>query len=764
MDEEAGKAKGKIKYILLSVIVVLVSVLYAVLYFRGVAERMWQSMKDLGLSAAYYVTELFLGEWLSGTITPTVQNIPSGVTQVLPGEYAGFKEKLIEFGKLLIAKENLQGFFGGIAGMLKPLLQILILLIIPVLCIVLLKLMRQPKIDNNHGGMTKPFRAWMKIEDKVIFPVINFFKGYIGWLNEHRKIVLLLGLIWAYNLNALTILTEAFAYLFYFSAAGGDLKIYTQIAKLAIDLTPALTFLPKFVWVIVAYLVFNHIRRKIGYEILDETEARNQDFLENHPGNLVIEGKPRVGKTQANADMNLSQNIIFREKAHEKMFERRMEFPFFKWDVLEQTLKNFRKNIGNFNLPKLRGFVAKMREHYEGRAIITPEEQEKFLKSVQKLGYIGNDFIFDYDVLRYPMEYDDNLRIVGIWDTIKKYAEEYYIYTCPTPLNIGNFSMREDIEWIDYGNHPLLVWDFFRSRPRDSFARSQYSHNLIFDALRLGKKIDPEEPYQNALEIGCIGITEAGKEFGNQNTNQGLEAKAKTANVKNDLLTTDMKMHSHGATIDYYTYFRIIMDEQRAASIMADITELGQVITLRSKSKPKIVMPGFAIEEGLYLWATEKYREYSETYMNRHGGMSLRIYLLTRLYVPIYNHYTRIFNTFSQYRLKVRIKDCSAGQTDSEGEEDIYYINTKKTCSDRYDTTSFGAYYDEKWRHSEAGGISQMPQFSTIRPTIDELRRQGSYNVRRLDRMFYGIEQEEEIEEKAPPKRKRKQDKRAGQG
>lgn len=132
--------------------------------------------------------------------------------------------------------------------------------------------------------------------------------------------------------------------------------------------------------------------------------------------------------------------------------------------------------------------------------------------------------------------------------------------------------------------------------------------------------------------------------------------------------------------------------------------------------------------------------------------------------MPIYNHYTRIFNTFSQYRLKVRIKDCSAGQTDSEGEEDIYYINTKKTCSDRYDTTSFGAYYDEKWQHSKAGGISQMPQFSTIRPTIDELRRQGSYNVRRLDRMFYGIEQEEEIEEKAPPKRKRKQDKRAGQG
>lgn len=79
--------------------------------------------------------------------------------------------------------------------------------------------------------MTKPFRAWVKIEDKVIFPVINFFKEYIGWLNEHRKIVLLLGLIWAYNLNALTILTEAFAYLFYFSAAGGDWKIYTQIAN-----------------------------------------------------------------------------------------------------------------------------------------------------------------------------------------------------------------------------------------------------------------------------------------------------------------------------------------------------------------------------------------------------------------------------------------------------------------------------------------------------------------------------------------------------
>ncbi len=125
--DEAEKGKGKIKYILLSVILLLVSLLYAVLYFRGVSLRLWQSIKDLGLSAAYYVTELFFPGWLSGTITPTVQNIPSGVTEILPGEYAGFKEKFIEFVKLLIAKENLQGFFGGIAGMLKPLLQVLIL-------------------------------------------------------------------------------------------------------------------------------------------------------------------------------------------------------------------------------------------------------------------------------------------------------------------------------------------------------------------------------------------------------------------------------------------------------------------------------------------------------------------------------------------------------------------------------------------------------------------------------------------------------------
>lgn len=760
MNERAD-AKGKIKYILLSVLFVAISLLYAVFYFRGAALRLWQSVKDLGLSVAYYVTELFFPGWLSGTVTPTVQNIPEGITQVLPSEFSGFKEKIIEFGKLLIAKDNLKSFFGGIVKGLYPFLQVLILLILPALCIILLKLVKKPKPDNDYGGMTKPFKVWVKIEDKLIFPIVGFCKNYISWLNEHRKIVLLFGLIWAYNLSVLTILTEAFAYLFYFSAAGGDFRIYTQVAKLAIDIMPALAFIPKIVWVIIAYLIFNHIRRKIGYEILDASEAHNQEFLERHPGNLVIEGKPRSGKTLVNADMNLSQNIIFREKAHEKMFNRRMEFPFFKWEILEQTLKNFRKNIVNFNLPKLRSFIGKMQEHYEGRAILSPEEQKKFLESVQKLGYIGSDFIFDYDARRYGMEYDDNLRIVSIWETVKKYAEEYYIYTCPTPLNIGNFSTREDIDWIDYGNHPLLSWDFFRSSPRESFARSKYSHNLIYDSMRLGKKIDPEEPYRNSLEVGCVGITEAGKEFGNQNTNQGLEAKAKTANVKNDLLTTDMKMHSHGATIDYYTYFRIIMDEQRAASIMADITELGQVITLRSKSEAKLVMPGFAIEEGIYFWAKEKCRKYCENHINVHGGMNLRLYLLMRLYAPIYNHYTRVFNTFSRYRVKVRIKDSSAGETDSEGEDDIYYICTKKTCSDRYDTTSYGAYYDEKWQQSETGGISQMPQFSSIRPTIGELRRQGSYNVRRLDRMFYGIEQEEELEEeKRPAKAKRK--KKAG--
>lgn len=743
MSEE--RKTGTIKYAIVSAIVIAVSLLYAIFRFRAIPQRLFQAVKDLGLSVAYYGAEIFFPGWLSGKVTPTVTTIPEGISAVLPIEWSEFKAKFAQFGKLLIDIGNIKQFFFRSAETLNPIAQILLYMILPGLIIFIVKKLKKPKPTNDYGSITKPLKAWLKFEDKIIYPVVGFCKSFISWLNERRKILFSIALIWAYNLNVLTILIEAFAYVFYFSAADfGHFKIYTQIAKLAIDVTPALAFVPKIVWWIVAYLIFDHIRRKIGYQRLDASEAYNQDFLESNPGNLVIEGKPRVGKTQANADMNASQNIIFREKAHEKMFERRMEFPFFPWDILEQTLKIFRGTIENFNLPKLRSFIAKMREHYEGRAIIAPEEQQKFLSGVQKLGYIGNDFIFGYDVARYGLEYDDNLRIVSIWDTVRKYAEEFYIYTCPTPLTVGNFSIREDVDWLDYGNHPILQWDFFRSSPRESFARSKYSHNLIYDSLRLGKKIDPNEPYQNALEIGCIGITEAGKEFGNQNTNQGLHFDSKSANVKNDLSTTDMKMHSHGATIDYYTYFRIIMDEQRAESIMADITELGQVVTIRSKSSAQIVMPGFAIEEGLYLFATEKFRGYYEKQINLHAGMSLRLYLLTRIYSVIYNHYTRVYNTFSRYVLKLKVKDCSSGESETESREVKYYICTKKIYADRYDTTSFASYYDEKWKQSEVGGISQIPQFSSIRPTIEELRRQGSYNVRRLDKVFYGIEQKED--------------------
>ena len=77
------KPKRKTVYHVLSVALILASMLLSVLRFAPVAGRVVQSVKDLGLSIAFYFTEMFGFE---GVITPSVTTIPKGITSVLPVE------------------------------------------------------------------------------------------------------------------------------------------------------------------------------------------------------------------------------------------------------------------------------------------------------------------------------------------------------------------------------------------------------------------------------------------------------------------------------------------------------------------------------------------------------------------------------------------------------------------------------------------------------------------------------------------------------
>ncbi|MFR1983457.1 MAG: hypothetical protein ACLS4Z_06770 [Christensenellaceae bacterium] len=109
---------------------------------------------------------------------------------------------------------------------------------------------------------------YKKIETATWGRCKAFFKNYAGFLNEHRIYILAAGLIWSYNLNAVTIVMEFFAFVFYFAVSFDALGIFTQIAKLAMDLTVAINFLPWWSWAVVGFLIFDAIRKNIGTQRL----------------------------------------------------------------------------------------------------------------------------------------------------------------------------------------------------------------------------------------------------------------------------------------------------------------------------------------------------------------------------------------------------------------------------------------------------------------------------------------------------------------
>ena len=591
-----------ITYHVLSVLLIVASLCFAIFACPAVARRVWQSIKDFGLSCAYYGVGWAKTVKLvdDNTINATVQYIPAGMETLFPLTLQDVKTFFITFCDLLFSKSNLNAYWVFIGEILKDLFIIILVCSLPLVIMILLIWAFYAGVDTEHGKLSTGMKVWQKVEDVAIFPVVFFVKNFVVFFKEDRRRLLYIVAfcaLWAFNLNLITIIFEFLAWMLWFPWARDVANLLVQIAKLAVDASVIFTTLPTWVLVIGGFILFHVYRRSVGFERLEDDEEKNKQFLRDHPGNLIATGKPRVGKTKTITDMALSQNVLFREIAKEKSEERRMEFPFFPWTVLEQTIIKMRSFRSDFGLETIRGFFKELRETFERRSSMTKEERYKWLVHFQAHGYTGKDFIFGYDFKRYGMTYNDNLAFVPLWRSIEFYAEEFAIYTSPTPLIIGNYPIRTSIRWKTYGNTPIMKANFFKIKPYELLESTSWNHIVPQDALRLGVKMDPNGPYNNSFDSGCLVLSELGKELGNQITNRGKNKDRDSANcnVNNDLWTANAKIMSHGLTVDFECYFRILGDEQRGMSILADFRELGSEMRILKKHAEKIKMPFFCV-------------------------------------------------------------------------------------------------------------------------------------------------------------------------
>lgn len=698
------------------VAITLLFALLAIFVFPSALGRVIESIRDLGTSLAFYFCKMF---GIESNVTATVNdlpkmpffdvpNMPSSPVLSLPETFEEFKVKWNTYWDLIITARNMVGYLDFLGSLIAVLANV-VLYIIPIVFIVYL-IFKQvlDKENNDYNVDTKPLKIARRLSDKVYKPVKCWITEFVAFVKEHKAYCVLWAVIWAYNFNLFSIAIEFFAFYFYFAVSWDAVHIYRQVYKLFIDLWTPFNFIPWYVWCVIALVVFDKIRKKIGYSVLNHNEMKNRGFINERP--IVFMGCGTMGKKKTTfiTDVALSQEVMFRDKAFEKILENDLKFPNFPWINLENALKKAMDNHSVYNLATCKRFAISKRIKWE------------------KHPHRRNLFMYDYE--RYGLFYDDNLKVTDVWEVIETYVQLYFIYVTQSSLLISNYSVRVDNVLSDIGNFPLWNSDFFKtdSRLMDSFSR--HAHILDFDTLRLGKKIVENNAEANSFEFGVVLITEIGKERGNNLENIEKKKSDDGANQKNDYFDDWLKMVRHSATVDNFPFVRVITDEQRPTSWGANARDLTDIVYIVESGDERLAMPFFSLEELLYDFVFSKFVRLYENYRYKRADNSLAMHIIKGIVAKIHSYYKKIHNRFGYCELSVQIE---SGTMDGERKDCKYYLSSKKIYSKRFSTDCFSDFFVKKALRSPVG-INDLDEYQTEKATFGELAEQNSYFVAKL--------------------------------
>lgn len=711
------KVKGKIDYRhFICVAITLLFVLLAIFVFPSALGRIIESVRDFGLSIAFYFCKMF---GIENSVTATVNNLPkmpffdlpnmpSSPVPSLPETFEGFKVKWHEYWQLTVTSRNIVGYLDFL-GRLLLVVANAILYIIPFVFIIYMAIKEVLDKENNDYNIdSKSLIIARRISDKTYKPAKNWIVDFVAFVKDNKAYYIFWAVIWAYNFNLFTIVVEFLAFYFYFAVTWDMVHIYRQVYKLAIDLWTPFNFIPWYVWCVIALVVFDYIRRKIGFAVLNHNEMKNRGFINERP--IVFMGCGTMGKKKTTfiTDVALSQEVMFRDKAFEKILENDLKFPNFPWINLENALKKAMDNHTVYNLATCKRFAISKRLKWERK----PHRRN----------------IFMYDFERYGLYYDDKLKVTNIWQVIETYAQLYFIYVTQSSLLISNYSVRVDNVLSDLGNFPLWNSDFFKTDSRLIDSYSRHAHILDFDSLRLGRKVVENNANSNNFEFGVVLVTEIGKERGNNLENIEKKKSDEGANQKNDYFDDWLKMVRHSATVDNFPFVRVITDEQRPTSWGANARDLTDIVYIQESSDDRLTMPFFSLEELLYDWVFGKFVRLYENYRYQRGDNTLTMHILKGIVAKIHTRYKRIHNQFGYCQLSVQVE---SGTMDGQRKNCKYYLSTKKIYSKRFSTDCFSDFFVKKALRSPIG-INDLDEYETEKATFAELAEQNSYFVAKL--------------------------------
>lgn len=678
-------------------------------FFRYAHLRIWECFVAFGNSFKYYVSELLSIE-LHGDITVNdFTEQPFELPLHLPRTWEEFIANISGYWTMFFSMENFSAYMGKVADVLFYITKI-ILIVMPVFLIVfIVSLFVGRKQNNDYGKESKALRGFKCFELKVCKPVKNWVINFFGFVRENTVYLKILAWIWAYSFNIIAIVISFFAYYLYFISALKTATLYIQFVKLLMDVS----VVPAAIWVFIAIIAFLKFRKSIGYSRLNHMEMKDRGFINERPIVLMLCGTMGKKKTTIITDMALSQEIMFRDKAFEKILDCDLKFPYFPWINLEREIKHAMAVHYIYNLATCRRFINSLRR--------------RFYRHKDK-------FIFGYDYERYGVEYDDGLYVQNIWKVIEVYAQLYFIYVIESSLIISNYSIRTDNVLDDIGNFPLWDTDLFQKDSRYIDSYSRHSHILDFDSLRLGKTLIENNKYADSFEFGVVNITEIGKERKNNLELNELKKKDTNANQKNDLFNSWLKMVRHSATVDNFPFVRVIVDEQRPESLGADARDLCEIVNIDECSEMRLAMPLFFVEDLIVNLIYKGFEKRYSKYRYDRGDYTLPMYLYHGLIAKLVRYQKRVYNTFGYCKVNLNVEN---GTQDGKVEKKHYYLSSKKIYSKRFSTDCFSGFFTEKALRSTVG-INDLDEFKTEKATFSVMKKLNSYFFNDLNEMRKG--------------------------
>lgn len=703
---------------IICVIITISMILISAFCFTNSYYRLFQAFKDFGQTIAYMFCEMF---GIPNDIELNINTLNFGLPFVggavpilppafLPTSFDSYKAKL-ELYLLVFNLDNFKFYFGDISVYLRMSLMFILLSVIIVVILKLLIRRIFNKTNNDYNVDSRMLQIARKFGTVVYMPLKDSITGYIEFIKNTKVYWYIWVSIFCISFNIVSIAFSFFAYYFYFAITISFDTLYIQIYKLFVDISPLFTSGGLLISVPIIIYIVNNLRTLRAEGLLYQFEAVNNKFIKLVGIIVMNVGTMGKGKTTLLVSMLLSVQRMHRKKALELMHNYQTMFPNFSWIKFELELKRAIMHKQINNLRTVRKFVNKKAIRFNNNSISSK--------------------IFDYDFLKYGMEYDDKKSIKSIFEILDNYARCYFIYFIASTLMISNLSIRDDTLIIDKGNFPLFDGDFFNRSSCSVKNDNTYSHILDFDMMRLGQKIIEDNQFNGVLEFFVMGITEIAKERGNQNDLKEVKKIDEIANQKNDYFDRFIKLVRHYATIDGYPFAFIALDDQRTGALSTDIVNLVSIVHIDSVTDRKCSLPFFRFYKWFHAITYEKFVETKGTWdklrFNRSDN-TIIMYLFWNFLAAIHRHFEKMYNVYGYKQLTLNIVD---GLTNEKKPEQYpYFIIFQKDYRNRFATDCYGSLLDSG---SELG-LSDIPGYETLYPTKDEFERQHSYFINDVEK------------------------------